>query len=146
MRYRCYDSVYSTMKIKKKFGFSQILAYTNTRKTTTWICYWQKQSSVMLCSSLASRNIGFILIYLYMCQNKVVMSELAFVSQAQFCASCLKAYRIQTQQIQNIYIIMILQVKTFNHGTRWIIFYDTFWFIYKCLDTRWQIFRYSFSS
>ena len=26
MRYRCYDSVYSTMKIKKKFSFSQILA------------------------------------------------------------------------------------------------------------------------
>ena len=30
MRYRCYDSVYSTMKIKKKFRFSQILAKSNT--------------------------------------------------------------------------------------------------------------------
>ena len=42
----------------------------------------------MLCSSLASRNIGFILIYLYMCQNEVVMSELychfAFGRQPQF--------------------------------------------------------------
>ena len=100
------------MKIKKKFGFSQILAYTNIRKTTTWICYWQKQSSVMLCSVLASRNTDFIVIYLYMCQNKVIMSAILHsFAKLNFYASGFEAYRIQTQQIQNIYIIMMLQVK-----------------------------------
>ena len=29
MRYRCYDFVYSTMKIKKKFIYSQILVKSN---------------------------------------------------------------------------------------------------------------------